>query len=318
MADTYFTHGPGYTNQLLTSTLSQWAGTTPADQVFKKKPLLNKLLGKARRMDGGASIVLPVMYAKNSTAAFYSDYDILDTTPQDGLTTAQYHWKQASASVSISGKLESQNTGSKALFSLLDTKKDQALESLQDTILTAMFASSTGSKDISSLVKLIDETSEIGEINSTTSTWWAANETASGSFATRGLSDMRTLWTDIDVSKPDSSIDILVTTPTIHNYYEASLTPLTRYGQGETPTGSFPGLQFKTATVFYDNEATSGVIYMFSSDDLFLVLNSGNDFRTTEFVKPSNQDARTAQIIFMGQLCVRARRKLGKLTGVTA
>jgi hypothetical protein len=318
MADKYLTHGPDTVNQLLSSTLSQWAQETYADQVFKKKPFLTKMLSRAKRYDGGASVILPVMYAKNSTAAFYSDYDILDTTPQDGLTSAQYHWKQGSASISISGKLEAQNSGSKAVIGLLDVKKNQAVESLEDIISAALFASSTGANDISSLVNLIDATSTIGEINSTTNSWWQATSTASGSFSSRGLSDMRTLWTTIDVNKPASNVDMVVTTAAVYNFYEASLTPLVRYEQSQTPTGSFPTLKFKTADVFYDNDCTSGVLYMFSSDDVYLALNTKNDFRTTEFVKPSNQDARTAQVIFMGQLVSRARRKTGKLTGISA
>jgi hypothetical protein len=45
--------------------------------------------GKKETIDGGASIVVPIMYAKNATAAFYSLYDTINVTPQEGMTAAQ-------------------------------------------------------------------------------------------------------------------------------------------------------------------------------------------------------------------------------------
>jgi hypothetical protein len=68
----------------------------------------------------------------------------------------------------------------------------------------------------------------------------------------------------------------------------------------------------------YDANCTSGALYMFPSKNLYLVLNSNADYKKTEFVKPSDQDALVAQIIVMGQLVTNNRRKLGKLTGITA
>src|SRR3990167_5925821 len=67
--------------------------------------------GRFRSQDGGERVQIPLMYAKNSTADIYSGYGQLDTTPQDGITSAFYTWAQIAVSASISRKEERQNSG---------------------------------------------------------------------------------------------------------------------------------------------------------------------------------------------------------------
>jgi hypothetical protein len=111
---------------------------------------------------------------------------------------------------------------------------------------------------------------------------------------------------------------MIVTTDTVYNYYEGTLTPQQRYTSSDkSGNASFETLMFKRAKVFYDAQATSGVMYMFPSKNLYMAINSNADYKSTPFVKPYNQDAKTAQIILMTQLVTNARRKLGKLTGIT-
>lgn len=314
----YFTHGPDNVDELLASTASHWIQTDLEDQVFNQTPLLKKLYEKKKTANGGASLLIPLLTDTNSTATWYSGYDILDTTPQGGMTTAQAKWKNLAGSITISGEELRQNSGKEAIFNLLDAKTMQCELTLKKQLTAALFAASTPAKQMNSLVTMIDATSTVHDINSTANSFWQATSTASGSFASQGLTDLRTLWTTLDKVTPDGAPDILVTTDTIYNFYEGSLTPQIRYTSDSTGNNTFETLKFKTATMFYDSQATSGVIYMFPSKNLFIVLNSNADFKKTEFVKPTNQDAKTAQILTMLELVTNARRKLGKLTGITA
>jgi hypothetical protein len=165
---------------------------------------------------------------------------------------------------------------------------------------------------------MIDATSNIQDINSTTYSWWQASSTTSGSFAAQGLSDMRTVYSTINKLAPEGVADIIVTTDTVYNYFEGALTPMTRYQPGGTFEASPDALKFKGATVFYDAACNSGVMYFIPSKHLFLVINSNGDHKQTEYVKPSNQDAKVAQIILMTQLVTNARRKLAKMISISA
>src|ERR1700744_241367 len=97
-SDQLFTYGPQNVGSLIATTLSNY-GKELSDNVHKAIPLLAWLSVKKKvTEDGGASIIRSVVYASNSTAAFYSSDDTLDTTIQDNFTAAQWQWRQAAVS----------------------------------------------------------------------------------------------------------------------------------------------------------------------------------------------------------------------------
>jgi hypothetical protein len=315
-----FSGGVTNVGTLLSTTLSHYVQNNLEDQIFSSTPLLSELYKNKKTADGGADLRVPLMYEVNGTSTWYSGYDVLNTTPQAGMTDSRLDWRNLATSISIAGDEERKNSGKARLTSLLEAKTYQAEMTLKKDLTSALFAASTGTKAITTLVEMIDATSSIQEINSTTYSWWQAQVTASvGSFATGGLSAMRAMYTAIAKTMPETVVDTIVTTDTIYNYYEGSLTPQTRFSPSDkVGDASFETLKFKSAKVFYDASCTSGALYMFPSKNLFLITNSNADMKKTEFVKPSNQDARVAQIIVMCAVGTNARRKLGKLTSITA
>jgi hypothetical protein len=76
-------------DQILATTLKNYSRTLE-DNIFKRLPLFYKLYDKNRKkLDGGEKIVLPLLYGENSTAAAYSGYGLLSTTPQTGISAAK-------------------------------------------------------------------------------------------------------------------------------------------------------------------------------------------------------------------------------------
>ena len=106
------------------------------DNITKSNKLVAWLQGngRMRRVNGGERIAVPLMHAHNSTADIYSSYGILDTTPQDGITSAFYEWSQISVSIAISRKEERQNSGRSRLLNLLEAKTMQAEASLKELL----------------------------------------------------------------------------------------------------------------------------------------------------------------------------------------
>ena len=319
MADTTFTYGPANVTSLLTTTNSARMGNIK-DGIFSEIPTLNWLLGKGRvkMQSGGASILTYLRTAANSTAAAYAAFDIINTTPQDELTTSQAKWKQYAASISVSGREDRiQNTGKDAMFSLVQSKLDGADRSLRDLIAADLYAATQATNSIQTLVTLIDATSTIQDINSTTYSYWQADSNSGGSFAAQGRDDMLTLWNALAVI-PGPMTDMIVTTSDIHGYYEGSLVAQQRYQSFGQGNASFQNLMFKSAPVIFDNDATSGVMYFLNSNVLELVVSSDTNFTLSEWVKPSDQDAKVAQLLAAMELVTTNRRKLGKITAITA
>ena len=80
-----------YYDALLSTTLDAYVGSgSMFDNIFKDSAFLAALrLNDAVQMQGGGErIRAPLMYGKDSTIKSYANYDVLDTTPQDGFTTA--------------------------------------------------------------------------------------------------------------------------------------------------------------------------------------------------------------------------------------
>jgi hypothetical protein len=319
MADTVFSFSPTAVTTLLTTTLDNRRKEVQ-DAIFNDLATIKLLRERGSfelKLDGGSTITEPVNYAKNTTGAFYDGYDIIDTTPTDTLTMAQFKWKELAVSVSISNREENvQNQGKSAVIDLVNSKIDVARNSMKDVLNTALFAASPTSKQLNSLATLIDTSTTIGDINSGTYSWWQSVSTASGSFAAQGRSDMLTTYNTLVVR--GAAPDFIVTTPTVHQYYEASLIPQLRYTSNDKADGSFGALAFKGVPVIFDTASTSGVMYFLNSQHLRFYVSSSNNMKMTEWVKPYNQTARVAQVILACELGTNNRRRLGKMTSITA
>src|SRR3989304_2458294 len=126
---------------LLTTTLRNYQ-TKLRDNVSRGSQLLKWLDSKGRftTRDGGERVSVPLMHAQNSTADIYSGYGTLDTTPQDGITSAFFEWSQLSVSIAISRKEERQNSGRSQAISLLQSKTQQAEASIRELLNNCIVA----------------------------------------------------------------------------------------------------------------------------------------------------------------------------------
>ncbi len=315
MLDILHTWGPDNVGQLLVSTHEKRGKKEVANAIFNRIPTFEYLNSKGKVMlDGGASIVLALEVARNTTAKFYDGYDLLDVTAQDNHTAAQFKWKQAAASVSISGREANiQNRGESALMNLLNMKQKNAERSLRDIINQKLHGASNTAKDIQSLVTLIDATSTIGDINSTTNTYWQSLVTSGGVFAAQGVADWRHEYNGL--KNRQGNPDMLITTQAIFESYEATMTPQIRYTSLEMGDTKFRDLEFAGAKVRFDDQCASGVTYFLDSDSITLFVSENVNFIYNDFVRPPDQDAKVAQFLVGLELATSNRRLLGKITG---
>jgi len=302
---------------LLSTTLANYRRELE-DNVFTARPLTAWLTkrGNIRMVNGGAKIVQPLMYAQNQAANSYSGYDTIATTASAGISAAEYPWKQYAATISISGLEEAQNNGESAVIDLLEAKIMQGEETIAEGFDVMFLGDGTGNsgKHWNGLATMVDATSTIGNINSTTETWWRSYVDSTAGVLTIG--DMTKAYNT--VSRGNDHPDLILTTQTLFEKYESLLQPQMRYTDTETGDGGFQNLLFKGAVMMFDANVTSGVMYFLNSKYLKLVGHSDKWFDPTPFVKPANQDARFAQILCYGNLTISNRARQGKLTARTA
>ena len=141
-----------YYDALLTTTLAAYRKTM-YDNIFKDSAFLSylRMSDAIIKQDGGERIAIPLMYGKNSTVKTHGGYSSLDTTPQDGMTTAFYEWAEIAGTISISRKEERQNSGEGRILNLLEAKTKQAemsmREKLNDDLILGTVSASTFIQD---------------------------------------------------------------------------------------------------------------------------------------------------------------------------
>jgi len=313
---------PGNANfdALLSTTLANYRNQL-TDNVFTARPLTYMLMekGRIRMLNGGTKIVEPLIYGQNSTVASYSGYDTISLTAQDGISAAEYDWKQYAASIAISGIEEAKNNGEQEIINLLEAKIMQAEESMREGFNQMFFGDGTGNsgKNWNGLGNIVESGNTVGGINSAGgqgNDWWRSYEENTAGALT--LAYMNTAYNSVSVGNDHP--DVVLTTQTLFEKYEALLQPQLRYTDTKTADAGFQNLLFKAAPVMYDVHATAGVVYFLNTKYLTLVGHSGKWFQQTEFVRPENLDARYALIMCYGNLTCRNRAKQGKLTAKTA
>jgi len=304
---------------LLSTTLANYRDQL-TDNIFTARPLTYFLMdkGRIRMVDGGTKIVEPLIYGTNSTVASYSGYDTLSLTAQEGISAAEFEWKQYAASIAISGIEEAKNNGEQAIINLLEAKIMQAEESMKEGFNQMFFADGTGNsgKDWNGLANIVDSAGTVGGINRATAgnEFWRSYE--EGTAGALSLADMSTAYNSVSVGNDHP--DMVLTTQTLFEKYESLLQPQLRYTDAKTADAGFQNLLFKAAPVAYDVHCTAGTVFFLNSKYLTLVGHTGKWFAQTDFVRPENMDARYALIMCYGNLTVRNAAKQGKLTGRTA
>jgi len=302
---------------LLSTTLANYRDKL-TDNVFTARPLTYWLMdkGRIRTETGGTKIVEQLIYGKNSTVGPYAGYDTISLTAQDGISAAEYDWKQYAASIAISGIEEAKNNGEHAIINLLEAKIMQAEESMREGFNTMFYGDGSATNAWNGLGNIVESGNTVGGINSATSgnEFWRSYE--QNTAEALSLANMTTAYNSSSVGNDHP--DVILTTQTLFEKYESLLTPNLRYADTKTADAGFQNLLFKATPIMYDTACTAGVVYFLNSKYLKLVGHSDKWFSQTEFIRPENMDARYALIMCYGNLVCSNRAKQGKLTAKTA
>lgn len=302
---------------ILSTTLKKYTPTLE-DNVFDDYPLLSmfKRADHIVKIDGGEQIVEPLMYEQNSTAGSYAGYDPLDTTPQEGITSAAYDWKQFAATVAISGIEEIKNQGTSRVINLLEAKVKQAEMSISDSLNVALFADGTGnsSKDFAGLEAYVPVNPTVGIVggidrSTAGNEFWRNYKETTSAALTVGY--MSTAYNS--VSKGRDVPTHIFTTQSLYEKYESLVAPALRFSDNATADAGFQNLLYKTAPVVFDRDCGSGLVYFLNVKYLKLKVHTGTWFKNSPFVKPHGQDARYSQIFSAGNLVMSNSARQGVL-----
>ena len=311
----------------LTATTLKNYRKTLEDNIFTSNPLFYWLKEKGNmKVDnsGGEKIICPLMYGMNNTAKSYNGYDVIDVTPQDGLSAAQYEWRQYAVGISISGREEFQNSGEGRLINLLEAKIKQAELSLIDLFAADLFATSQVATAVDSLYLTVsdDGTGTIGNIVSGTHTWWK-NYFTSGASTSVAWENIipKTFDVQLNTAKGNDRVDIGIMPSAVFLGLEAALVKTINFVPQLKNTKAadvgYDNYRIKGCTLMYDENCTAAQAYFLNTRYIELVTGAGKDFVSSPWIKPDNGDYKTSMIMWYGNLVCSNRARQGKLVTIT-
>lgn len=233
-----------------------------ADNVTKNNALLSRLESKSnvKPFDGGQAIIQELEYAENGTFLRYTGYDLLNISPSDVFTAAQYNITQAAVAVSISGLEMLQNDGKERMIPLLDSRIGNAERTMQNNISNDCYSNGTadGGKQIGGLQLLVGDVNNSGIVGGIDAGTWGFWQDTVISFAaqslTPGASTMQTvmnrLW--LAITRGADRPDLFIADNTYFRYYWESLQSIQRIMSTDKAMAGFQSLKFMDADVVFD------------------------------------------------------------------
>ena len=329
---------------LLSTTLFNYRRTLE-DAISKTNAVMWYLRNKVENgykkiTDIGERMQIQLMYELGQ-ADSYSGYDVLDTTPMEGITSAFFEWRQAATPIAISALEEKKNAGEARMINLLEGKTKQAELGIQEffnkrflvgaggSSITSPYTSPVnGSSFIDPLPLLIHSAptsaATVGNLAQNSYSWWQNQVFDFTSITTYAgfLNEMRKLRIRCGRG-PGGQPDVHFTDENVYAFYEAALASKHQNPSYQKADIPFENVAFYGQPVTYDQlvpdakagsetvSTTSGTWYMINSQFMQVQVHADTDFAPTPFVRPNGQDAKVAHILWLGGIGVSNRRKFG-------
>lgn len=303
---------------IITTSLANYSGKM-ADNITNHNALNKQIATKGNQYpcDGGREIVQEMEYATVANVMWYSGGQLLDISPNQLYTAANYNWKQFAGTVTITGLEEIMNGGSKTqVHNLLKSRIKTLEKSLTNLVATSLYATGTGNDglEFGGLRHIVADTNTntVGNISASSETWWQ-NYSANITFTTTTIqSDMNTAWLNLirGADKPD--IICAATTP--YKKYWESLTPNQRFTSDKDAGAGFTSLSYAgQCPVIYDDQCPTDHMYFLNTDYLFVRPATGKWMKPLGDRASVNQDAIVIPMIGAGNMTCSNRSLQGVL-----
>jgi hypothetical protein len=320
-----------YLDNLYTTTWQNMQSTV-ADNVFASTPLWFWLKDGGRLVpeNGGRFLTEPLEYDDNDSVSWIGKGGTVSLNDYEFLTVAKYDWKYLVASMVRFGVDDQQNRGKNMIINFMNSKMDNTKNSLVTELETALFAGSgagagpNGGNRFDGLQLQVPDDptasgSTLGGIDPSVYTWWRSKvgDLTGKSFATYGVSYLRTLLNDCANNRSSDRPDILVSGQSQYEFYEDGLLSYYRISDNKLGDAGFENLKFKGVPWIWSPSCT-GRIYALNTKFIKVKYDPMMFFTMTDWKSIPNQvNDRAAQIISAMSMVMSRRLCHGVIKGAT-
>jgi hypothetical protein len=320
-------------DNLYTSTWQNMKGTVQ-DQVFDALPFWFWLKEKGRMetVEGGRFLTEPLQYDKSDSVKWIGRGGTAAMNDFQFLTMAKFDWRYLVGSVVRFGVDDQQNRGKNEIISLMNSKMENVKNALITEFETRLFAglgtvtAGTTTADAAAfdgLQVLVPDSPaaavSCGGIDPSVYTWWqnkATNATGK-SFATYGISEMRTMMNDTSNNLKMDRPDIILSGQTPYEYYEDTVLPVYRISNNKLADMGFENLQFKGVPMMWSPSCAATRMYFLNTNYIKFAYDPMMMLDMTAWKDIPNQvNDRVAQIITACTFKVSRRRCQGVIYNI--
>lgn len=239
-------------SEIVTTTLRNRTGKL-ADNVTRNNALFDRLRqrGKVKPFSGGRTIVQEISYAQNGTYKRYSGYEVLNISPSDVITAAEFPIRQAAVAVSISGLEMLQNSGKEAVIDLLESRIENAEQTFVNGLAYDAYSAGTDTGQMTGLQALVSSTptsGTIGGIDRATWVFWRnlaySAVTDGGAAATSANIQSYMNRLAIQLVRGNDGPDLAVADNNYFRLYLESLQAIQRVTDEKTAGAGFTSLKY--------------------------------------------------------------------------
>lgn len=308
---------------------------TVKDQIFDALPFwfFLKEKGRMESVEGGRFMTEPLQYFKSDSVQWIGRGGTAPMNDFQFLTVAKYDWRYLVGSVVRFGVDDQQNRGKNEIINLMTSKLENVKNALATEFETRLFAGSgavTGSGTLATdpafdgLQFLVpdDPTSasnNAGGIDPSTYTWWrnqATNATGK-SFATYGISQMRTMMNNCQNNLTMDRPDIILSGQTPFEYYEDTILPVYRITDKKMADMGFENLLYKGVPMMWSPSCANTRMYFLNTNFIKFAYDPMMFMDMTAWKDIPNQvNDRVAQIITACGFKVSRRRCHGVIYNI--
>lgn len=296
------------------------------DQIITKNALTATLKanGSTRSVDGGPTIVIPVMYQENGSYKRYSGAEQLNTGSNDVFSAFQYTWCQVAINIQAHGREILQNMGRSQNRDLVKSRVMNAKTTFENEFNIDMLSDGAATNQVGGLQLLIASagTGTVGGV-ARSSFSFAKNAfyratTDGGAAATSAniVGYMDAL--DVSIQAYRGKTKTILADDAFFKLYEGAVHPLQRITDtnGSLAKLGFNTYKYKQAEVVLEPTISgmpASTMYFLDPEVLELVSHSQRNLVRLDQRNSFNQDTQIEYLAWMGNLVAKNFRRLGTL-----
>lgn len=298
----------------------------PTDNYFTGNPILDYLKADTSGAQvNGLYLVEPVIHTKQAQVQSVGRLEQASLATTDPVTAAEYQFTEYVCYVTIPGLDEQRASGMDARLNLVEMYIANAKKSCEEKLSQHLLATSqAATTDINPLplAASTDGLGTVGNINSSTYSFWRSKAYATITASTGLLDKMRSLTNDVSAGNQGKRPGMWATTQAVWEAY-VDLAEQAHVTQSP-PTKSLArvadlGIQhasYQGIPVVWDPNCPSGRMYAINKEGIKLRI-KGWDLSPFSSLVTAGIDGRVARLRCFVQLTVSQRRLLGCLSSIT-